>query len=106
MHQRACQHEPTLHPARQRTGAVARLLGERERVEQLARSLTALPARHPEVAAVVVERLLAREEPVDVQVLRREAYGQARLLVVLDRVVAEDPDRAGRGPGEAGGAVD
>jgi hypothetical protein len=42
---------------------------------------------------VVVERLLEREEPVEVEVLRREADGDARLLVVVDRVVAEDLDR-------------
>ncbi len=68
--------------------------------------LASLAARHPEVAAVVVERLLEREEPVQVEVLRREADRGAGLLVVVDRVVAEDADRAGGRLREAGRAVD
>ena len=62
--------------------------------------------RHPEVAGVVVERLLDGQEPVEVQLLRRQADRQARLLVVVDRVVAEDPDRARGRLREPGRAVD
>ena len=68
------------------------LLGQRERLEQLLGALAALALGHPEVAAVVVERLLDRQEPVEVELLRREPDRRAGLLVVVDRVVAEDPD--------------
>ena len=63
-------------------------------LEQLLGALAAVLARHPEVAAVVVELLLEREEPVEVELLRGEADGHPRLAVVVHGVVAEDPDRA------------
>jgi hypothetical protein len=106
VHQRPGEDQSALHPARQRARALVPLRRERERVEQLAGALAALLARHPEVAAVVVERLLARQEPVEVEVLRRQADRETRLLVVVDRVVAEHANRAGGGLGKAGGAVD
>ena len=66
----------------------------------------ALPLRHPEVAGVVVERLLAGEKPVEVELLRRQPHRLARRAVVGDRVVAEDEDLALGRLGEPGGAVD
>ena len=84
----------------------SRLLGQREGLEQLRRALAALALGHPEVAGVVVERLLDRQEPVEVQLLRREADGLARLAVVADGVVAEDVDRPDVGCARPGRAVD
>jgi hypothetical protein len=55
---------------------------------------------------VVVERLLDGEEEVDVEVLRRQPDRLARLLVVVDRVVAEDADRPRGRLSQAGRAVD
>ena len=69
-------------------------------------ALAALPLGHPEVAGVVVERLLDGQEPVEVQLLRRQPDRLARLAVVVDRVVAEDPDRARGRLREPGRAVD
>jgi len=43
---------------------------------------------------VIVERLLDGEKPVDVRLLRGEPDRLARLGVVVDRIVAEDLDRA------------
>ena len=60
VHQRPREDQPALHAARERPRAVVALGGERERVEQLGGALLALAPRHPEVAAVVVERLLER----------------------------------------------
>jgi hypothetical protein len=62
--------------------------------------------RHSEVAAVVVERLLAREEPVEVEVLRREPDREPRLGVVVDGVVPEHADVAGGRLRQPGRAVD
>ena len=84
----------------------SRLLRERERLEQLLGALAALALGHPEVAGVVVERLLDGQEPVEVQLLRRQPDGLAGLAVVADRVVAEHPDRPGRRLREPGRAVD
>ena len=84
----------------------SRLLGERERLEQLLGALAALALGHPEVAGVVVERLLDGQEPVEVELLRRQPDGLASLAVVADRVVAEDPDRPRRRLREPGRAVD
>ena len=83
-----------------------RLSVEREGLEQLLGALAALALGHPEVAGVVVERLLDGQEPVEVQLLRRQPDGLAGLAVVADRVVAEDPDRPRRRLREPGRAVD
>src|SRR5215213_6027681 len=106
VHQRAREDQPPLHPARQRARAVVALGRERERVEQLGRALAPLAPRHAEVAAVIVERLLEREEPVEVEVLRRQPDRQPRLGVVVDGVVAEHADRARRRLREPRRAVD
>ena len=92
VHQRPREDQPALHAARERARAVVLLVREREGVEQLPRALAGALPRHPEVAAVVVERLLERQEPVEVEVLGREPDREARLLVVVDRVVAEHAD--------------
>ena len=55
---------------------------------------------------MVVERLLDGQEPVEVELLRRQADGLTRLAVVVDRVVAEDLDRARGRLRQAGRAVD
>ena len=62
--------------------------------------------RHPEVAGVVVERLLDGQEPVEVELLRGQPDRLAGLAVVVDRVVAEDLDRARGRLREPGRAVD
>ncbi len=66
----------------------------------------ALLLGHPEVAGVVVERLLAGQKPVEVELLRREPHRLARLGVVLDRVMAEDLDAPAGRLRQPGGAVD
>ncbi len=63
-------------------------------------------AGHSEVAAVEVEGLLDRQEEVDVQLLRRQSDRGAGFLVVVDGVVAEDPDIPRSGHGEARRAMD
>ena len=68
--------------------------------------LAALALGHPEVAGVVVERLLDGQEPVEVRLLRRQPDRLARVGVVLDRVVAEDLDLARGRLREPGRAVD
>jgi hypothetical protein len=55
---------------------------------------------------VVVERLLDGQKPVQVELLRRQPDRLARVGVVVDRVVAEDADRAGGRLCEPRGAVD
>ena len=66
----------------------------------------ALALGHAEVAGVVVERLLDGEEPVEVELLRRQPDRLPRLAVVADRVVAEDLDRAAGRLRQPGRAVD
>ena len=68
--------------------------------------LAPLALRHAEVAGVVVERLLDGEEPVEVQLLRRQPDRLPRRPVVADRVVAEDPDRPRGRLRQPGRAVD
>ena len=94
VHHRPRQDHPPFHPAGEGAGAFVALLGQREGLEQLLGALTAFALRHPEVAGVVVERLLDGQEPVEVDLLRREADRLAGLPVVGDRVVAEDLDLA------------
>ena len=106
VHQRPGQDQPPLHPAGERAGAFVALLGQREGLEQLLGALAPLALGHPEVAGVVVERLLDGEEPVEVELLRGQPDRLARLAVVVDRVVAEDLDRAPGRLRQAGRAVD
>ena len=92
VHEGAGQDQPALHPARERPRALVLLLGQRERLQELLRAVAPLAlARHPEVAAVEVERLLDGQEEVDVQLLRRKPDRGAGVRVVVERVVAEDP---------------
>ena len=66
VHHRPGQDQPPFHPAREGAGAFVALLGQREGLQQLLGALAALALRHPEVAGVVVERLLDGQEPVEV----------------------------------------
>src|SRR5262249_27061633 len=107
VHQRAREDQPPLHAARQRARAFVLLVRQRERLQQLSAALAAVATRHPEVAAVVVERLLDGQKPVEGEVLRREPDGGARPFVVgAGRLVPEHADRARRGGREPGRAVD
>ncbi len=106
MHERTGEDQPALHAAGERPRPLLALVGQRERVEQLLGALAAILLRHPEVPAVEVERLLQREEVVEVRLLGREADQRPGLAVVVDRVVAEDLDLPRGGGREAGGAVD
>ena len=106
VHHRPRQDQPPFHPAREGAGAFVALLGQREGLEQLLGPLAPLALRHAEVAGVVVERLLDGEEPVEVDLLRRQPDRLPRLAVVVDRVVAEDLDRAPGRLREPGRAVD
>ena len=94
VHQRPGEDQPPLHAARERARAVVALGGEREGVEQLRGALAALLARHPEVAAVVVERLLDVRNQSRLRSCGASPTASAGLAVVVDRVVAEDADRA------------
>ena len=83
VHHRPRQDQPPLHPAGERPRPFVALLGQREGLEQFLGPLAPLALRHPEVAGVVVERLLDGQEPVDVRLLRGEADRLARGLVVV-----------------------
>ncbi len=106
MHHRPGQDQPPFHSARERARAFVALLGQREGLQQLLGALAPLTLRHPEVASVVVERLLDREEPIQVRLLRSQADRLPRVGVVIDRIVAEDLDRARGRLRETGRAVD
>ena len=94
VHQGAGENDAALHAAGQGPGAFVPLLGQRERLEELAYALLAILLAHAEIAAVEVERLLDGQEPVEVDVLGRQADGLACFHVVVHGVVAEDPDLA------------
>ena len=106
MHHRPRQDDPPFHPAGEGSRPFVALVGQREGLEQLLGALAALALGHPEIAGVVVERLLDGQEPVEVDLLRGQADRLARLFVVGDRVVAEDLDRARGHLRQTGRAVD
>ena len=60
----------------------------------------------PKYPGVEVERLFDRQEPVEVELLRREPNRLTGVGVVVDRVVAEYLDRPSRRLREPGRAVD
>jgi len=75
-------------------------------LEKLTHALLAVLLAHAEIATVEVERLLDGQEPVEVDVLGRQADGLAGLDVVVDGIVAEYPDLAAGRAGETGRAVE
>jgi len=106
VHERAGEGDPTLHAAGEKACALVALVGQREDLEQLGRARPAVALGHPEVAAVIVERLLDGEKEVQVELLGGQADALARLTVVVDRVVAEDLDRPRGRARQPGRAVD
>ena len=72
VHQGAGEDHTTLHAAGEGPGALVVLVGQREGIEQFFDPLPAFLLPHPEVAAVEVEGLGDRQEPVEVDVLGSE----------------------------------